>query len=437
MVVAAGLAIDPTEARATVHEHAFRTKVTADLSVPSGPTPLPIDKSAVIVTYAACSLARGGDQNVEGRVGALAGQLVANARDRETLVPFVLTAAAQMARLAPDIAFATYFEPDQLVRGLARRAALRTELRRTHSPVAHIPPAAYEHPSDKAALDRVRSITGFEMALRKISELSVERTMRVENLANKIRVGPNQFPDLYWLFLEAAEMLGFSRPPELFLEIGPLNAYTVGIDYPQVILSSAVPGLFSRSELLFILGHELGHVRSGHAPFQLAKIFLPQLLEILGQVTLGIGSLVGMGVEAVLYDWYRKSELTCDRCGLLACQDSDAALSVMMKLAGAPPAFYRQLDLDAFVAQADEYDGLDQSGLTRAYKFMYATLGKMDHPWLALRARELLRWVHSGAYSSLLPALSSLCTGCGATIGPDDVFCVGCGLRVGQNPGGR
>lgn len=182
-----------------------------------------------------------------------------------------------------------------------------------------------------------------------------------------------------------------------------------------------------------MIGHELGHIRSGHAPFQLAQLFVPQLADLLGQMTMGIGGLVGAGVEVALFDWYRKSELTCDRCGLLLCQNSDAALSMLMKLGGAPPALYREMNFDAFLEQATALDRLDQSGLARAYKLFVTAFGKMDHPWLAVRARELVRWVQSGAYGELIQVASpsgSVCPKCATPHGSHDRFCSGCGGTI-------
>ena len=46
-----------------------------------------------------------------------------------------------------------------------------------------------------------------------------------------------------------------------------------------------------------------------------------------------------LGLRAIIWgleEWFRKSELSCDRAGLLAGQDVDAARRALMKLAGGP-----------------------------------------------------------------------------------------------------
>ena len=40
------------------------------------------------------------------------------------------------------------------------------------------------------------------------------------------------------------------------------------------------------------------------------------IVELFGQATLGLGSLLGKGLELPLYDWRRKSELSADRAAL-------------------------------------------------------------------------------------------------------------------------
>ena len=66
-----------------------------------------------------------------------------------------------------------------------------------------------------------------------------------------------------------------------------------------------------------------------------------------------------LGLRAIIWgleEWFRKSELSCDRAGLLAGQDVDAARRALMKLAGGP--YLSELNPDAFREQAHEYDAV-------------------------------------------------------------------------------
>ncbi len=57
-------------------------------------------------------------------------------------------------------------------------------------------------------------------------------------------------------------------------------------------------------------------------------------MTIIGQATLGLGSLLGQGLVVALHDWYRKAELTSDRAGLLCVQELEPCMRAFMKMAG-------------------------------------------------------------------------------------------------------
>lgn len=204
--------------------------------------PVPFSQAVLLVSYAGYSLVRGGASVPEQALRTIADHVGIAQADAAELVPWIVGSARMVPVLEPTAALRSFFDPEAWVKAIARRATLRTELRREKLSVGRIQPSAYEHPLDRAALDAIRSVPGVETALRKLSEMSVEKTLLIENLANRIQVGPNQFPGLYALFCEASEMLGMHRVPQLFLQVGPPNAYTVGIEQPQVVLSYTLRG---------------------------------------------------------------------------------------------------------------------------------------------------------------------------------------------------
>ena len=66
--------------------------------------------------------------------------------------------------------------------------------------------------------------------------------------------------------------------------------------------------------------------------------------------------LAGLAVRPVLFallEWYRKSEVSSDRAGLLAVQSPDASMRALMHMAGGMRG--ETLNLEEFVAQAEEY----------------------------------------------------------------------------------
>jgi hypothetical protein len=102
-------------------------------------------------------------------------------------------------------------------------------------------------------------------------------------------------------------------------------------------------------------------------------------------------------IQFALLEWYRKSEISSDRAGLLASQDPIAGMRMFLKMAGGGKM--DEMNLDAFMIQAKEYEqGGDAADMIAK---VINTLG-MTHPFHTLRAAELQRWVEGGDYDRIL-----------------------------------
>jgi hypothetical protein len=110
-----------------------------------------------------------------------------------------------------------------------------------------------------------------------------------------------------------------------------------------------------------------------------------------------IGYLGLRGIIWGLEEWFRKSELSCDRAGLLAGQDVDAARRALMKLAGGP--YLSELNPDAFRDQAHEYDAVPD---LRDSILKLLQLQGNTHPFAVVRFAELDRWATNGEYEAIL-----------------------------------
>ena len=254
---------------------------------------------------------------------------------------------------------------------------------------------AWEHPADRAALNTLRSLPGFDDVLRKIYGFFGERGIRLLFQANSVRVGPTQFPRVHSTFTEVCATMDWEPRPDLFISQTPLvNAGAYGMDRPFIVLNSGALALLDEEELRTILGHELGHVISGHA---LYRTILVILLEFGFRNLPFLAGIALLPIQIALLEWYRKSELSSDRAGLLASQDPVASMRMFMKLAGG--GSIADMDLDAFMVQAKEYE---QGGdaVDTVYKVLN-TLGA-THPFHTLRAAELQRWVEGGDYDRIL-----------------------------------
>lgn len=259
-----------------------------------------------------------------------------------------------------------------------------------------ISPRAYEHPADRGALVALRAVPGFDQVLKAISGAVGERSVRLLYLATAIRVSPRQYPELHQILTEVTTTLDVPTIPELYVvrDANPI-AMTIGLDQPIIVISTGQLDIVDDEGIRFVLGHEVGHVLSGHAVY---RTMLLQLISIAQQIQwMPIGV---WGVRAIilgLNEWFRKSELSCDRAGLLCSQDPKAALRVHAALAGQQDP--DEMDVNGFLDQAREYES---SGDVRDSLLKILQISGQSHPLAALRAAELQKWAASEEYANVL-----------------------------------
>jgi Zn-dependent protease with chaperone function len=255
---------------------------------------------------------------------------------------------------------------------------------------------AFEHPADRTALTAMRSLPGFDQILRATSRMMRERQYRLAYLASSVRVDARQFPDLNEILDGVTNILDVPQRPELYVYNDPVaQAITLGVDKPFIAMSSGLYGMTTEDERRFVIGHETGHVLSGHALYQSLLMHLLNLVGSLGWIPasgLGLRALI-----AALREWERKAELSADRAGLLAGQDTDAALRVHMKMAGG--ANLDKIDAEAFLDQAKEYEA---AGDLRDGVLKLLNTERSTHPFAVIRAAEVRRWIDSGGYQRIL-----------------------------------
>src|SRR3712207_2027737 len=125
---------------------------------------------------------------------------------------------------------------------------------------------AWEHPADRGALTALRELRGFDDVVKSFFGVWNERGFRLSFLAGGIRVDHRQYPRVYQRFAEAAAALDVAGLPELYVTQSPwITAKAIGLERPFVVLSTTAVDRLDDDELRCLLGHELGHIGSGHA----------------------------------------------------------------------------------------------------------------------------------------------------------------------------
>src|SRR6516165_9460208 len=255
---------------------------------------------------------------------------------------------------------------------------------------------AYEHPADRSALVALRKLSGFDVLLKRLFGLFNERAFRLTYLAGAVRVSERQFPHIYEMVRDGAYILDLPEVPEAYVVQDPqVNAMALGRDKPFIVINTGMVNLYDPEELRWVVGHELGHILSGHTVYRTMLLWLIQLAARIAWMPIGY-----LGLRAIIWgleEWFRKSELSCDRAGLLAGQDVDAARRALMKLAGGP--YLSELNPDAFREQAHEYDAVPD---LRDSVLKVLQLQGNTHPFSVVRFAELDHWAMHGDYERIL-----------------------------------
>ncbi len=257
-----------------------------------------------------------------------------------------------------------------------------------------ISPLAWEHPADRAALNALRKVPGFDLALRKVFGMFGERAIRLAFKANAVKVSEQQYPWVHERLVRVCEVLDVEQVPEVYVSQTPIvNAGAVGMSDPFIVLNSSMLEVLSRDEVEAVIGHEVGHILSGHVLYR-------TLLLLLLRLTLfryPLAGIAALPILLALLEWYRKSELSSDRAGLLAVQSPAVSQSALMHLAGGTRG--ERLELDEFIAQSEEYREGGEL-LDSVYKVLNI-LGA-THPFAVVRVAELRDWIETGAYDRIL-----------------------------------
>ncbi|MGH2832932.1 MAG: M48 family metallopeptidase [Solirubrobacteraceae bacterium] len=255
-----------------------------------------------------------------------------------------------------------------------------------------ISPTAYEHPADRAATAALKSIPYLDTVVRKLIELGYERALRQAYLGSSVRLGDEQLADVWLAHMRAYATLDVEPVPDLYLTQMPIaNAATIGAGHPIVVVQSGLVQLLDIEGLRAVFAHEAGHVLSDHVLYRTALIILMGLTRMPG-VPFPL-----LPLRSVLMEWFRASELSCDRAAALVTRDPLTVCRTLMVIAAGAEA--ERLDLDVFMRQGSDYREKG-SGLERLSR-LFIDLG-ITHPMPVRRVHELMEWVRGGDYDRIV-----------------------------------
>ncbi|MGI9184972.1 MAG: M48 family metallopeptidase [Solirubrobacteraceae bacterium] len=260
-------------------------------------------------------------------------------------------------------------------------------------PYPEISSKAYEHPADRAATAALKAVPMLDTVVRKLVEFRYERALRQFYLGNSIKIGERQLPDVWTSYQGVGRILDMPDEYDIYVSSAlPFNAVTIGSQKPIIVFGASLLRELGAAEQRGVIAHELGHILSDHVLYMTALDILLRGVNLPGVVGLPLRA-----VRAVLLEWRRAAELSCDRAAVLAVRDPQIVCRTLMVVASGMPA--ARLDLDAFMAQAMEYENWEDSH-DRVRRF-FIEIGA-THSFAVRRVSEVMRWVQSGEYDRII-----------------------------------
>lgn len=254
----------------------------------------------------------------------------------------------------------------------------------------------YEHDMDRKALDALKKTPGLNLIGRYITRNMIEKMVRIQYTGSNLKITKKNYPKVYEKLKYACEILDIPNVPELYIEWGyDINACTIGSDNPIIILNSGLLDLCSDDEILFIIGHECGHIKSNHMLYHMMARTINSSFRFIP-----FGDVAAEPIKYWLYYWDRMSEFTADRAGMLCCQNKTAVMQAFVKMAGLPINEFENCDIGSFILQAVEFQDLDEDTMNRLIKFV--SISEENHPWTVMRAAEILKWIDAQNYQYIL-----------------------------------
>ena len=168
--------------------------------------------------------------------------------------------------------------------------------------------------------------------------------IRRQLLATSVRLSQTMAKDLHATADACRERRGLPLPLELYVYPSPIyNAACVKPEAGRLFLmfSSAILESFTPSEILFVMGHELGHHLYSHHDIPIGYILRSQ-------------NRPNPKLALTLTSWSRYAEISADRAGAYCAENLESVAHALFKLASGLSGHYARFSIEDFLAQVDE-----------------------------------------------------------------------------------
>ena len=255
---------------------------------------------------------------------------------------------------------------------------------------------AFLHESDKAALSALQAIPGFTQLLKAYMKSWNEKLFYIQNMSTLVQINDDQLKKYKDMLIPICKKLDI-EVPDLFLQLNPYpNSYTSGDSKPFIVITSGLIETLPERLIPTVLAHECGHIVCHHVLYRTMgqMILNGAIFTLLGQ---GVSALLTYPIRAAFYYWMRCSEFSADRAAILCDGNADNMKEVCARIAGFSKSINEEINMDAFMKQAEEYQKLiSENSMNKTMEFM--TVGYSTHPMNAVRAYEADLWSKTDNY---------------------------------------
>ena len=182
-----------------------------------------------------------------------------------------------------------------------------------------------------------------------------------------IKVDEKNYPHVARMARVCAFRLDIAPPNVYLLQQLEPNAYSSGFwGKHWVVLHSCLLDMCDSDELMFVIGHEMGHIKREHTSWLIlasprAHFALPFVSDL---------------VAMIFNNWSLRAEYSADRAGLLACRNIDSAVGALVKL----QYWEKPVDVERLLR-----------GWQKVRDYPLVKLGELfgDHPYIPNRIEKL------------------------------------------------
>lgn len=258
----------------------------------------------------------------------------------------------------------------------------------------------YQFPGDIEALNKLKKIPAFETIIKKISKSIGKPWLEAQFIGSGIKVGKEQFPDIYNMTLQASTVLNLSQMPDIYISGDQAwNSDTFGTACDAfIVLGSFLIKSLKPHELLFVIARNVGLIKSGYAMYRTVARVLsgrsaqPGVMKGGFLSFLDFEKLITLPIEIPLLSWMRQSEITADRAGLIVVRDLESARSAVLMTSLKSRDMLKKINIDSYLEQQDKLD----DNITKLNEFL-----SQSSPFIAKRVRYINEFEKTRIYNNL------------------------------------